>query len=83
LRASIADVGPLTSDPNLLVRRMALLALGAMKDPQAAPLIEKALDDPENCVRSVAAHVMKEVSGPESAPKMLAAVERFGTFPFC
>jgi HEAT repeat protein len=47
------------------------------------PLIEKALDDPENCVRSVAAHVLKEVSGPESAPKILAAVERFGTFPFC
>jgi HEAT repeat protein len=83
LRAGVSDVAPLADDTDPLVRRLALLALGTLKDAQAAPVLEKALGDRENCVRSVAAHVMKEISGPDSAEKILAAVERFGTFPFC
>ena len=80
-KATVADVAPLTKDANLLVRRMALLALGKSKDPQALPIIEAGLEDAENGVRCVAAEALREINRPESVAKLLAAVERSGTHP--
>jgi HEAT repeat protein len=46
-----AAVVPLTKDPDVLVRRAALRALGVLKEPATIPAIEAALLDSENSVR--------------------------------
>jgi hypothetical protein len=81
IKATVADLAPLTKDPNLLVRRMALLALGKMKDPETLPFIEAGLEDAENGVRCIAAEALREINRPGSTAKLLAAIERFGTHP--
>ena len=83
LKATAADVAPLAGDKNLLVRRMGLMALAKLKDPQALPAIEQALEDPENCVRCAAARALRDFNRPESAAKLLAAVNRFGNHMLC
>jgi hypothetical protein len=80
-KASTQQVAPLVHDQNPLVRRMALAALGRLKDPTAVPLIEEGLADPENCVRCAAGLALRDNHRPQSAAKMLAAVERFGNHP--
>ncbi|MFA7005013.1 MAG: HEAT repeat domain-containing protein, partial [Verrucomicrobiia bacterium] len=80
-KATVAEISPLAKDPNLLVRRMALLALAKTKDPEAVPLIEAGLADPENAVRCVAAQALRDLNRPESAAKLLAAIQRFPTHP--
>ncbi|MBI5687800.1 MAG: HEAT repeat domain-containing protein [Verrucomicrobia bacterium] len=80
-KAAVADLAPLAKDANLLVRRMALLALTRTKDPQAVPLIEAGLSDPEHGVRCVAAQALRDLNRPESAAKLLAAVQRFPAHP--
>jgi hypothetical protein len=81
LKAPAGQVAPLTHDKNPLVRRLALAALGRLKDPAAVPVIEAGLADPENCVRCAAGLALRDNHRPESAAKMLAAVERFGNHP--
>jgi hypothetical protein len=80
-KATVADLAPLAKDANLLVRRMALLAMAKTKDPQAVPLVENGLTDSENGVRCVAAQALRDLHRPESAAKLLAAVQRFPTHP--
>jgi hypothetical protein len=80
-RASTEQVAPLTQDKNPLVRRMALAALGKLKDPDAVPLIEQGLQDPENCVRCAAGLALRDNHRPQSTATMLAAVQRFGNHP--
>ncbi|MCX6910451.1 MAG: HEAT repeat domain-containing protein [Verrucomicrobia bacterium] len=80
-KATVANLAPLVKDANLLVRRMALLALAKTKDPEAVPLIEAGLADPEHGVRCVAAQALREQNGPESTAKLLAAIQRFPTHP--
>ncbi|MFZ2639922.1 MAG: HEAT repeat domain-containing protein [Verrucomicrobiia bacterium] len=80
-KAAFENIAPLAKDSNLLVRRMALLALAKTKDAQAVPLIEAGLADLENGVRCVAAQALRELNRPESAAKLLAAVQRFPTHP--
>jgi HEAT repeat protein len=77
--AIVDDLSPLTKDKNLLIRRMALKALGLTKDPKAVPIIEQGLEDPENAVRCIAALALGYNYGPESAQKLMATVERYGT----
>lgn len=76
--ATLADLVPLTKDKNLLIRRMALKALGLSKDPKAVPIIEKGLEDPENAVRCVAALSLGFNKRPESLQKILTAVNKYG-----
>ncbi|MCX6898628.1 MAG: HEAT repeat domain-containing protein [Verrucomicrobia bacterium] len=80
-KATVADLTPLAKDANLLVRRMALLALAKTKDPEAVLLIEAGLADPENAVRCVAAQALRELNRPESAAKLLATIQHFPTHP--
>jgi hypothetical protein len=80
-KATVAEISPLAKDANLLVRRMALLALAKSKDPTVVPLIENGLNDPEHGVRCVAAQALRDLHRPESAAKLLAAVQRFPTHP--
>jgi hypothetical protein len=80
-KASVGEVAPLAHDNNLLVRRLALLALGKLKDPAAVPLIEQGLVDPENCVRCAAGLALRDNHRAESTAKMLAAIDQFGNHP--
>lgn len=81
--ATVSDIAPLAEDPNLIIRRMALRALGTLKDPEGLSIIERGLEDPENAVRCVAARALGDISGPNSAKRLLAALDRFTTFPLC
>jgi HEAT repeat protein len=74
LKASAGDVEPLVKDSNLIVRRLALQALGVLKDPASVPTIEAALKDPEPAVRYYAMVALRSVHGAESVGKMLKAV---------
>lgn len=78
-RATVAELAAFAKHANLLVRRMTLKALAALADPQAIAIIEAGLEDPENGGRCAAAEALRLVNRPESAAKLLAAVDRFGT----
>ncbi len=80
-KVEVDRVAPLTHDKNPLVRRLALMALGKLKDLAAVPVIEQGLQDEENCVRCAAGLALRDNNRPESTAKMLAAVERFGIHP--
>jgi hypothetical protein len=80
-KVAAARVVPLARDKNLLVRRLALLALGKIKDPAAVPVIEQGLDDTEHAVRCMAVAALMDNHRPESTARMLAAVERQPTHP--
>jgi HEAT repeat protein len=75
------QVAPLIHDRNVIVRRLALEALGKLKDPASVPTIEQGLQDEENSVRCAAALALRDNNRPESAAKMLEAVDRFPTHP--
>lgn len=80
-KATTEQVTPLLHDHNVIVRRLALSALGKLKDPAAVPSIEQGLDDEENAVRCAAALALRDNNRPESAAKMLGAVDMHGTHP--
>ena len=68
------------SDPNVMVRRQAIRLLPSLKNQRYAPLLEKALDDPENTVRATAASALASLHGPASAERLLSAVRKHKTF---
>lgn len=74
---------PFLKSPNVLMRRMALYALGATKDPIAIPAIEAALADPEIGVKSAALTALSQNSNPESINKVFAMIEKDGVHPIC
>ncbi|MDF1812448.1 MAG: HEAT repeat domain-containing protein [Verrucomicrobiales bacterium] len=74
----LEDLSPLADSENLIERRLAIQALGGSKDPSAVPVIEKALSDPENGVRCVAALALAKNHGSGSAQALLSAVEKHG-----
>ncbi|HSU67726.1 MAG TPA: HEAT repeat domain-containing protein [Tepidisphaeraceae bacterium] len=78
LKAAVDNLKPLAGEANLITRRLALLALGKSKDPAAVATLENGLDDPENCVRGVAAIALRETYGPNSAQKLIHAIEQHG-----
>lgn len=80
-KASVAEIAPLAKDQSLIMRRLALKALGKTKDPQAVPILEEALDDPEHCIRTAACWALWDVNRPETVGRLLAAVEKRGTHP--
>lgn len=80
-KATVADVAPLAKDPNVIVRRLAIQALGKLADPSAIPVIEAALQDPEPAVRYYAGAALRHVNGPDSARKLLAAVDAWSHHP--
>lgn len=73
-----SDVVPLATSASLIERRMALQALGKLKATDAVPVLEHALEDPENGVRCVAALALGDVSGPQSCARLLEAVAQHG-----
>jgi HEAT repeat protein len=81
LKPTPAQVIRLLRDQNVIIRRLALMALGKLKDPASIPAIEQGLEDRENCVRCAAARALGDNNRPESTAKMLVAVDRFGAHP--
>jgi HEAT repeat protein len=71
---------PLTKHEHILVRRMALQALGHLKDAQALPCVEEALNDPERSVRAAAVFALRDLHGPETVSKLIAAVRHIREF---
>ncbi|NUQ62765.1 MAG: HEAT repeat domain-containing protein [Pirellulales bacterium] len=82
LRAGAEKVAPLLDDPDLYIRRGALRALAALKDPAAVAAMEAALGDREHSVRLQAAESLKDVHGPDTAKKIVDVIRREGTFQF-
>lgn len=81
-KATVADLAPLTTHKNLLIRRMSLKALGLTKDPAAIPIIEKGLQDKESCVRTIAALALGYNHGPQSLKKILETIDKQGNHSF-
>jgi len=77
LEAEVKNITPLLASENVIERRLALQALGTTKDTTVIPLIEKALDDPENGVRCVAALTLSKLHGPTSASALFAALDKY------
>lgn len=75
-KASGADIVALLNDVDLYVRRGALRALATLKDQSTAPAVEKALRDPENGVRWLAATVLSEINAPGAMKAILDASAR-------
>lgn len=69
---------PLLKQKNIVLRRLALQALGKLKDPAAVPEIEKALSDPEQGVCAMAIAALGENQRPESFDAIVACMERLG-----
>ena len=82
LKATAAAVAPLAQDPHVLVRRKAMLALAALADPPGVEALEHALLDPESAVHIAAAHALAKLNGPQTAPRIIAALERNARFQF-
>jgi hypothetical protein len=76
LRAGPADAVPLARDAHVLVRRQALLALGALQAADQVPVLEEALADAENSVRCAAAQALARVRGQQTPERILAALLR-------
>jgi hypothetical protein len=82
ISADVNDIAPFIEDPHVLVRHRAAKALAAFDNEKAVALLEKALFDNESCVRIAAAASLSKVFGPQTAEKLLAAVENDGRFQF-
>jgi len=74
LQIAAGEVAALADDEHLLVRRRAMHALAALGDATQLSIIERALGDPESCVRIAAAASLGELHRPESAQAMLDAL---------
>ncbi|NLX99013.1 MAG: HEAT repeat domain-containing protein [Rhodopirellula sp.] len=74
-------VARLARHENPVMRRLALGALAALKDISTLTALEDALFDPENCVRSMAMLALRSFNRPESAARMLAALDEHHEHP--
>jgi len=74
IQADASKVAPLATDTHVLVRRQAMLALGALKAADHVRVLEEALTDPEPSVRVAAAQALAQVNGPETARCILEAL---------
>lgn len=81
--AKTEEMIPLAQSDNVVLQRLALLALGKSKDAAAIPVIEAALFDPENGVRCKAVQALRYNNGPNTAKKLVETVNKFGVHPLC
>lgn len=78
LEAKLERLIELASSEHLIERRLALQALGNTKSPEAVPVIERGLSDPENGVRCRAALALAKTHGGNSTAALLEAVRGHG-----
>ena len=77
-KASFDEVSPLVDHEHLIVRRLALQALGKIGGPEAVEILEKALFDPENSIRCMAGVALRDAHGPDTAARILESIELHG-----
>ncbi|MBN2456623.1 MAG: HEAT repeat domain-containing protein [Sedimentisphaerales bacterium] len=82
-QAASQNIVPLTKHENVIMRRLALLALSKLKDPKAIPAIEKGLFDTEVGVRCSAMKSLTGNHGPKSTAMILKAIDRDSNHPLC
>jgi HEAT repeats len=80
--ATVAQVSPLLNDENVLVRRMAIKALGAIGDPSAIPLLENAMFDLDNAINSAAVRALRFVNDASTPQLVLDAMAQIGNPTF-
>ncbi len=81
-KATAADIESLlTGSENVITRRLALLALAAIKAPESVALVTKALGDPEHAVRAIAISALGKLGDPASAGPILETVRNFPSHP--
>lgn len=71
----VEDVLETLKDQDAFVRRRALDALAAIREPATIPTVEDSLGDPEHSVRCWAAVLLGDFHGPDSMEKLFAAVK--------
>lgn len=80
--ATMAQVSPLLNDESILVRRMAIKALGKIGDPAAIGLLEDALLDESNTIRTAAVYALQYVHDAGTPEKILDAMALHGNPTF-
>lgn len=83
--ATAAEVSPLLNDANILVRRMAVKALGATGDAAAQPLLEQAMLDPDSAISTAAVYALRLSAfnkDQATVDRILAAMVQSGAPPF-
>ena len=76
--AASDEVAPLAKHEHPIVRRLALQALGKIGGAEAVEILEQALFDPENCIRTIAGVALREAHRPDTATKILESIEERG-----
>ena len=76
--ATFEDVAPLADHDHLIVRRLALQALGKVGGSDAVEVLENALFDPENSIRCMAGVALRDAHGPDTAAKIMKSIELHG-----
>lgn len=82
--ATVAQISPLLNDESILVRRMAVKALGATGGQDALTLLENALFDADSAISTAAAYAMRLSdfnAGQSTVNKMLQAMAQSGSAP--
>ncbi len=77
-KADFETIRPQVNHPHLIVRRLAVQALGKIGGDQSVDEIERALFDPENSIRCMAGIALRDAHGPNSTEKILEAIELHG-----
>ena len=72
------QVAPLAQHAHLIVRRLALQALGKIGGSEAVRILEEALFDEETCIRNMAGVALRDAHGPETAKRILDACRLHG-----
>ena len=78
IEADAATVAALAKDPHVLVRRRVMYAMAALKAAEQVTVLEAGLFDAESSVRIAAAGALAKVHGPDSAGRVMSALERGG-----
>ena len=76
--AGFEHVAPLAGHSHLIVRRLALQALGKIGGDESVSVLEKALFDPENSIRCMAGVALRDAHGPGTAAKIMKSIELHG-----
>jgi HEAT repeat protein len=80
IKADAVSVAPLAKDPHVLVRRKAMYALAAINATDRVSVLEDGMFDAESSVRMAAAGALGKVNGPNSAARIISALEKDAYF---
>lgn len=80
--ATVDQVRLLLNDSNLLVRRMAIQAIAKTGDPQAIPLLEDAMFDESNTIRTAAVYALQNLHDSGTPQRILDAMAQNGNPTF-